>query len=223
MPGPYCVLCGKRDKAVSYHGFPRNEESRKKWLDFCGINEGVLSTATKLCSNHFEEDILIHKCKNTFLKSNALPTITSKKRKKHQHLDCSLQKKSKNSKNIGEEIVNNGTVDDKIHHNDETTYNMTDNDGIITNEIAHLTANYASIIDQTKMLSSDTCLTVDHPSTPPNSEGNNCLQTPVKNLHDPRFVGAIRTPHLATSKKARRVLELAQRTIAKKNQNVTAS
>ncbi|CAL1678881.1 unnamed protein product [Lasius platythorax] len=30
MPGPYCVLYSKRDKSVSYHRFPRNEESRKK-------------------------------------------------------------------------------------------------------------------------------------------------------------------------------------------------
>ncbi|KAM0732969.1 hypothetical protein ACS0PU_001130 [Formica fusca] len=204
--------------------FPRNEESRKKWLDFCGINEVVLSTATKLCSNHFEEDEFIHKSKITFLKSNALPTITSKKRKKHQRLDCSL-KKSKHSKNIGEEIVNNGTVDDKTHHNDGTAYNMTVNDGIVTNDgiiingIAHMTADNG-IVDETKTLSSDTCPTVDRPFTPPNSEESNCFQTPVKNLHDPRFVGAITTPHLATPRKARRALELAKRTIAKQRRKI---
>lgn len=152
MPGPYCVLCGKCDKSVSYHEFPRNDESRKKWLDFCGIDENVLNTATKLCSYHFEEDKLIRKSKNTFLKSNALPTITSKKRKKHQRLDSSL-KKSKNSKNISEEIVNNGTVNDKIHHNNGTAFNMTVNDGIvindgvITNGTAHITVDNR-IIDE---------------------------------------------------------------------------
>jgi len=130
----------------------RNEESRKKWLDFCGIDENVLSTVTKPCSYHFEENKLIHKSKNTFLKSNALPIITSKKRKKYQRLDCNL-KKSKNSKYISEEIVNNGTVD-KIHHNNGTVYNMTVNDGIvindgiITNETAHITAD-DRIIDET--------------------------------------------------------------------------
>ncbi|XP_012215589.1 THAP domain-containing protein 5-like [Linepithema humile] len=294
MPGPYCVLCGKRDKSVSYHGFPRNDESRKKWLDFCGIDENVLSTATKLCSNHFEEDKLIHKSKNTFLKSNALPTITSKKRKKHQCLDSSLNK-SKNSKNISEEIVNNGTVNDniseeivsngtindKIHHNNGTAFNMTVNDGIvindgvITNGTAHITVDDriidetidneiidmtvdngivsnggisdeivdktihcvndiitdetvhmgihhddGIIINETETLNSDTCLTVNRPSTPPNSERSNCFQTPVKNLHDPRFVGAIRTPHLATPRKARRALEVAKRTIEKQRRKI---
>lgn len=132
--------------------FPRNDKSRKKWLDFCGIDENVLSTATKLCSYHFEEDKLIRKSKNTFLKCNALPTITNKKRKKRHRLDSSL-KKSKNSKNISEEIVNNGTVNDKIHHNNGTAFNMTVNDGIvindgvITNGTAHITVDNR-IIDE---------------------------------------------------------------------------
>ncbi|KAL0128607.1 hypothetical protein PUN28_003761 [Cardiocondyla obscurior] len=72
---------------VTSEKFLKNDEYRQKWLHFCGIKESVLNYATKLCSDHFAEDKLIHYTKITFLKSAVLPTITNKKRKKHQYLD----------------------------------------------------------------------------------------------------------------------------------------
>jgi len=76
------------------------------------------------------------------------------------------------------------------------------------------------IINETETLNPDTCLTVNRLSTPPNSERSNCFQTPVKNLHDPRFVGAIRTSHFATPRKVRKALELAKRTIEKQRRKI---
>ncbi|XP_039309958.1 uncharacterized protein LOC120358766 [Solenopsis invicta] len=56
--GVYCLLCGNRNKTVSYHRFPKNKQDREKWLSFCGIKEQDLNTATFLCSNHFKEEDL---------------------------------------------------------------------------------------------------------------------------------------------------------------------
>lgn len=108
--------------------------------------------------------------------------------------------------------ISDGIVDKTIHCNND----------IITNETVHMGIHRDDgiVTDETKTLSFDTCPTVERPSTPPNFEENNCFQTPVKNLHDPRFVSAITTPHLATPKKARRALELAKRTIAKQRRKI---
>jgi hypothetical protein len=80
MPNSYCVLCGNRNKSVSYYRFPKNEESRNKWLAFCNIEDTtVLNTATKLCSNHFQKDEIIYRAKGSVLKPNAMPSIFKKR------------------------------------------------------------------------------------------------------------------------------------------------
>lgn len=63
--------------------FPKNKESREKWLSFCVIDEKVLNTTTKLCSNHFLKDDIIYKAKGSIVKSNAVPCIIAKKRRLH--------------------------------------------------------------------------------------------------------------------------------------------
>lgn len=60
------------------------------------------------------------------------------------------------------------------------------------------------------------------PSTPPRDEAIQCshFQTPTKTIPDPRYVSAIRTPHLATPRKARRALDVAKRTIAQQQRKI---
>lgn len=60
------------------------------------------------------------------------------------------------------------------------------------------------------------------PSTPARDKTTLCSnwQTPTKTLHDPRFVSEIRTPHLATPRKAQRALQLAKWTITQQRRKI---
>lgn len=86
--------------------FPKNEETRKQWLEFCGINEHVLNTVTQLCAHHFREADLLKKEKRTFTKPGAVPSMRGKKRKMHQQSDsisevhCNAKKKYITTENV---------------------------------------------------------------------------------------------------------------------------
>lgn len=62
----------------------------------------------------------------------------------------------------------------------------------------------------------------NRPSTPMEVEVTLCSnwQTPTKIIHNPRFVNEIRTPHLATPRKARRALQLAKWTISQQKRKI---
>ncbi|XP_011335213.2 uncharacterized protein LOC105278095 [Ooceraea biroi] len=83
--GVYCVLCGNRNKIVSYHRFPKDRHSREKWLSFCGIREKDLNTATFLCSNHFKEEDLTKRINCVIVNPGAIPFIKTQKRKKRSN------------------------------------------------------------------------------------------------------------------------------------------
>ncbi|KYN15852.1 hypothetical protein ALC57_11933 [Trachymyrmex cornetzi] len=59
--------------------FPKNKELREKWIDFCGIDEKVLNSATKLYSIHFEEDAIIRRKNRVVAKIDAVPCTIIKK------------------------------------------------------------------------------------------------------------------------------------------------
>ncbi|KYN29051.1 THAP domain-containing protein 9, partial [Trachymyrmex cornetzi] len=67
--------------------FPKEEDIRKQWLAFCGINEHVLNTVTKLCANHFREEDMIKKVKRSYIKPNTVPSIYRKKTKRSLQFD----------------------------------------------------------------------------------------------------------------------------------------
>ncbi|XP_071632047.1 uncharacterized protein [Temnothorax longispinosus] len=201
MPNPYCLLCGNRDKSVSYYTFPKNEKSREKWLTFCGIDERVLNTATKLCSNHFQKDDIIHKAnKGTFVKPNAVPSIIRKKNAR-QHLslivgeDCLKKLKS----------CHDETIDD-ISFDNVDVKNVNLDDGTVTDKIV-----YDKIVDDISFDKVDVDnatfdnITVDKG----NFEFVSVDEDPTISLED-----------LDTPKKAERALELAKRIIAKQQRKI---
>ncbi|KYQ48838.1 hypothetical protein ALC60_11890 [Trachymyrmex zeteki] len=107
MPSVYCVLCGNRDKSVSYFAFPKEENIRKQWLAFCGINEQVLNTVTKLCTNHFREEDIIKKPKRSYMKPNTVPFIHGKKGTRSLYLNSFNNKIDyKNKKDIATDRIN---------------------------------------------------------------------------------------------------------------------
>lgn len=64
--------------------FPKQEEIRKQWITFCGIDEHILNTATRLCSNHFCEEMKKIISKSVVLKPNAVPSIYKTKKMPEQ-------------------------------------------------------------------------------------------------------------------------------------------
>jgi len=67
--------------------FQKEEDIRKQWLAFCGINKHVLNTVTKLCANHFREKDMIKKVKRSYIKPNTVPSIYGKKKKRSLQFD----------------------------------------------------------------------------------------------------------------------------------------
>ena len=250
MPNRYCVLCGNRDKSDSYYSFPINEESRKKWLAYCGINEQVLNTVTKLCWNHFQKDDIIRIGKSTIVKHNAVPSIIRKKRKVYKCSgliknckDYILKKQESatvrsgtvdnincnsvdiNNANLGDRTIDDGRV------NDNTVYNGAVDD-ISSNNVDIKNANFdnrttdlgnfefVSVNEDPTLLLEETCGPVNRLSTPQNYESIQCFQTPIKAVRNLRYVGDIRPAHLATPREAERALQLAKQTIANQHRKI---
>ncbi|EZA59606.1 hypothetical protein DMN91_005288 [Ooceraea biroi] len=227
MPNSYCVLCGNRDKSVSYYRFPKNVELCKKWLAFCDIDKpDVLNTVTKLCSNHFQEGDIICRAKGTILKPNAVPCIIIKKRKVYldQYLNVIIHKDClKKLKNC-----DNGTVDDTCSMNDvdvKDVYLTTIDNGTVTDKTVHdETAdekNFISVDEDLTASFPEPSATVKRPCTPPSCESTR-FQIPVKATHDhlPRYIGDIRMSHLATPTRAKRTLQFVKCIITKQQRKI---
>ena len=248
MPDRYCVLCGNRNKSDSYYSFPINQESRKKWLDYCGINEQVLNTVTKLCWNHFEKDDIIRIGKSTIVKRNAVPSIIRKKRKVYKcsgliknDKDYILKKQESatvrngtvdgincntvdiDNANLGDGTIDDGRVTDNTVHNGAVDDISSNNVDIKNANFDNRTANlgnfeFVSVNDDPTVLLEETCGLVDRLSIP--SESIECFQTPVKAVRNLRYVGDIRPEHLATPRKAEFALQLAKQTIANQHRKI---
>ena len=249
MPNRYCVLCGNRNKSDSYYSFPINEESRKKWLAFCCIDEQVLNTVTKLCWNHFQQDDIIRTGKSTIVKRNAVPSVIRKKKRK-VHKCSGLIKDCKDcipkiqesatvktvddincntvdidNASSGDGTIDDGRVTDKIV--DDGAVNNTSSDNVDTKNanLDNRTANlgnfeFVSVSEDPAVLLEETCAPVDCLSTPQNDESIQCFQTPVKPLRNLRYVGDITPAHLATPRTAERALQLAKQTIANQHRKI---
>ncbi|XP_076686478.1 uncharacterized protein LOC143378531 [Andrena cerasifolii] len=248
MPNRYCVLCGNRDKSDSYYSFPINEESRKKWLAYCGIDEQVLNTVTKLCWNHFQKDDIIRIGKSTIVKRNAVPSIIRKKRKLHKCSDliknckdCILKKQEGSTvktaddincntvnidnANLGDGVIDDGRVTDKTVHNGAVNDISSNNTDIKNANFDNRTVNlgnfeFVSVSEDPTVLLEETSGPVNCLSTPQNYESIQCFQTPVKAIRNLRYVGDITPAHLATPRKAEKALQLAKQTIANQHRKI---
>ncbi|XP_025266428.1 uncharacterized protein LOC112638601 [Camponotus floridanus] len=183
MPNAYCVLCGNRDKLVSYYTFPKNKEFRKKWLSFCGINEKVLNTTTKLCSNHFQKEDIINKAKSSIIKPNAVPCIIIKKKRLHIenvplsenyaiiNLSPSSYERTAKTETVAEESKTNQIATDEIIVETEKVTEEIRTNQIATDEIENMYFNNASHKEN---------IAVNRPSTPLSSRNIECFQTSIK-------------------------------------------
>lgn len=98
--------------------FPKQKEIRQQWVAFCGINEDVLNTATRLCSNHFHEDLKNKRGKAVVLSFNAVPSIRMKKKEKSKQSNSVLNE-------VHDSIIQKYIATDKenIHYNVSVTGN----------------------------------------------------------------------------------------------------
>ncbi|XP_029159034.1 LOW QUALITY PROTEIN: uncharacterized protein LOC114931236 [Nylanderia fulva] len=187
----YCLLCGNRDKSVSYFTFPKNEDSCRKWLDFCGIDKQVLTSSTKLCSDHFQKEDIINKSKGTMAKPNVVPSIISKKKKLRQSLILNICK----DRNL-EELKDTGRyneADDKSldivdvknlnickdrnleELKDTGWYNEADDKSLNIVDVKTAESFEFVSVDEDSMEFKE-----ERPSTPPSFEDNPCFRRPVK-------------------------------------------
>ncbi|XP_038221406.1 uncharacterized protein LOC119839253 isoform X2 [Zerene cesonia] len=61
---------------ISFHGFPKNEERRRKWLSSVQIRQRITKNSS-VCSRHFEPSCFITANSRQLLKADAVPTIPS--------------------------------------------------------------------------------------------------------------------------------------------------
>ncbi|XP_067204147.1 uncharacterized protein [Linepithema humile] len=208
MPNAYCVLCGNRDKLVSYYTFPKNKEFRKKWLSFCGINKKVLNTTTKLCSNHFQKEDIINKTKGSIIKPNAVPCIIIKKKRLHIenvplsenyttiNFPPSSYERTAKTETVAEESRTNQIATDEIIVETEKVTEEIRTNQIATNEIENMYFNNASYKGK--------------------------ISTSIKTIRVPRYVGDIQMSHIYTPRRAKRALDIAKKTIQNQQKKIKA-
>ncbi|XP_031343952.1 uncharacterized protein LOC116171320 isoform X1 [Photinus pyralis] len=73
-----CALCNEpyvKGSSISFHGFPKNQDSRSLWLQACKL-PGTIPKQAKLCSKHFTiEDFQVYNTTGSrLLKSTAVPS-----------------------------------------------------------------------------------------------------------------------------------------------------
>ncbi|XP_039303417.1 uncharacterized protein LOC105207019 [Solenopsis invicta] len=213
--GVYCLLCGNRNKTVSYHRFPKNKQDREKWLSFCGIKEQDLNTATFLCSNHFKEEDLKKKLNCLITNPGAIPSIKTQKRKKSNTTDNKCLPPIKKH-NLGEVV----SIVEADASNSPTAANT-----IFTLiEDSPTAANTRSTLIEDSPTAANTIFTLIEDSPTAANTTSTLIEvnrrTPPMTVPEPRYVGDIRTPHLATPRRAKRAVALTRRVISQYSRNI---
>ncbi|XP_016323995.1 uncharacterized protein LOC107674526 [Sinocyclocheilus anshuiensis] len=75
---PFCKMSSRFNSVISFHSFPLNKETRKKWLHNIRREDYKVSPNTRVCSRHFKGDDFIEPWTPTarrLLKKGAVPTL----------------------------------------------------------------------------------------------------------------------------------------------------
>lgn len=75
---PFCRMSSRFNSVISFHSFPLDDETRKKWLRNVGREDFNVSPNTRVCSRHFKSDDLIEPstpAARRLLKKGAVPTL----------------------------------------------------------------------------------------------------------------------------------------------------
>lgn len=109
----YCAAFGchndsKKERNVSFHRFPKNENLRKRWIAKLSRENFEISKHTVLCSEHFEPtcferdlgaELLGTKPKST-LKSDAIPTLFCHRPQKKPRMSSENRRQEKEKKEV---------------------------------------------------------------------------------------------------------------------------
>ncbi|KYN06873.1 THAP domain-containing protein 9 [Cyphomyrmex costatus] len=188
--------------------FPKNKELREKWMDFCGIDEKVLNSATKLCSIHFEEDAIIRRKNRAVAKVDAVPCTIIKKRQ-FPKADKDVYMYWKNSSAQGKMC----TI---------CILSLL----LLVHDVLLLLFFFFEWIVSDTLINEFFCrrhydiVALDQPSTSKTSGNVECLQTPKKSYQFPRYVGDIRSPHFATPRRAKRTFDVVKVTVRKQQMTI---
>uniref|UniRef100_A0A673GC90 THAP domain-containing protein 1 n=1 Tax=Sinocyclocheilus rhinocerous TaxID=307959 RepID=A0A673GC90_9TELE len=75
---PFCKMSSRFNSVISFHSFPLNKETRKKWLHNIRREDYKVSPNTRVCSRHFKGDDFFEPSTPTarrLLKKGAVPTL----------------------------------------------------------------------------------------------------------------------------------------------------
>ncbi|XP_018972001.1 uncharacterized protein LOC109103116 [Cyprinus carpio] len=75
---PSCKMSSRFNSVISFHSFPLNKETRKKWLQNIQREDCEVSPNIRVCSRHFRTDDFIEQSTPTsrrLLKKGAVPTL----------------------------------------------------------------------------------------------------------------------------------------------------
>ncbi len=75
---PLCDTSSRFNSVVSFHTFPLDKETSKKWIHYIRREDFNITTNTRVCSRHFKSDDLIEPSTPTgrrLLKKGAVPTL----------------------------------------------------------------------------------------------------------------------------------------------------
>ncbi|XP_071570629.1 uncharacterized protein [Temnothorax nylanderi] len=268
----YCILCGRKDKSVSYIRFPSNKHIRKQWLKFCNKTEKNLYDSHRLCTDHFKPEDLRKRSRCIVVQPEAVPCIYIFGGGTPPSTFVGNASKTDDGNICSTGITNSDSSNDNIN-----VVNYSQSTTAVTENITHTSPNRITSSCGTRkksqdfakedMSSMDVNVDVDpvHCTEIGNCEilPNNCL-TPLKRrkdahcsskrkrldfndsidstipihelpvpaitsaicdsappmIPDPRYVGDIRSPHLATPRRATRAMNLARRTIMQQRKKI---
>ncbi|XP_040565350.1 uncharacterized protein [Lepeophtheirus salmonis] len=89
-----CTSIKKDGKPIHFFLFPKTDEIRNEWIEFCGKKE-INSKMPRICSDHFYPHLINFKTKRVFLEKGVIPTLNLPVKKPLNHL------KKKRKKNKG--------------------------------------------------------------------------------------------------------------------------
>ncbi|CAG4955088.1 unnamed protein product [Parnassius apollo] len=84
---------------ISFHSFPENETIRMRWIDATGRINFKPKTFSKICSKHFDPNLLLRKNVMTVLFTNAVPFVDQHPQvQEHKAINTNVAESSSNIK-----------------------------------------------------------------------------------------------------------------------------
>ncbi|XP_029678795.1 uncharacterized protein LOC115244921 [Formica exsecta] len=227
--GLYCILCGRKDKSVSYLRFPSNKHIRKQWLNFCKKSEKNLYDSHRLCTDHFKPEDLKKRSRCVVVQAEAVPCIYST----DDDNICStgiMNSDLKNDNIIAVNYSQSTTVTENIDSDPAHCTGIGNCEiplddcltSLIREEDAHCSSKKERLdSDFSELVSNDGIdSTIPIQKLPVSALTPAICDSAPPMILDPRYVGDIQLSHLATPRQATKAINVMRRTVTQQRQKI---